>query len=133
MSRNHIPALTTVTTVGYKILRGSSILSPRRRVEDLGLGSELWRMSTSGLLSMENTVKAEAWDSGVADRDYRAIVNRKLAGARAEARSGYSVDGHHEWASVMNQHTMYMTPAAARVAAATSTLEDVRTVHSCTH
>jgi hypothetical protein len=47
-----------------------------------------------------------------------------MAGIRAEARAGYSVDGCHEW-SLDGHHSMYIRPSEARMAIQTLFLEDV--------
>jgi hypothetical protein len=61
---------------------------------------------------------------GLSASDAAAVVSQKLAGARAELWAGFSVDGKHQWGSP-NHHEIYMLPATARIAAATSTLEDI--------
>jgi hypothetical protein len=47
-----------------------------------------------------------------------------MAGIRAEAHAGYSVDGHHEWL-LDGRHSMYVHPAEARLALQAMFLEDV--------
>lgn len=111
---------------GYKIIEGSALLTPRRTKAYLGAGGELNRLSPRGLYEMEVAVRREisSRKEKRTDDETQALVARKLAGARAEARAGYAVDGLHKWVAI-SRHDMYITPMAARMAAANSTLEDV--------
>lgn len=94
-------------------------MSPRRTAVDLGVGSEAWRMKPRALHSgwdkIRKDVQAKRLLTGMDDT---GMVARKLAGTRAEARFGYSVDNLHEWGT-RGRHTMYMTPAGTRLAVST--------------
>ena len=121
------PTKPSETHGGYKIFDGANLLSPRRMGANLGQGGELWRMSPKVLHDTEQAIRKEvqghAGSVATNDLEQAALVSRKLAAARAEVRAGYSVDKKHEWVA-LGRHSMYITPAPARVAAATATLED---------
>jgi hypothetical protein len=113
---------------GYKIWEGTHLVTPRRLGMNLGSGGEPWHMSPAGLYEMEQSIKNDVRGSVTEERaltaEQQVLVFRRLAGARAQARAGYSVDGSHQWKTT-GHHSMYVTPAEARVAIATSTLEDI--------
>jgi hypothetical protein len=92
---------------------------------NLGKGGEPWHMLPKALHDTEQAIKKEVWHyaGDVATSEQAALVAHKLAAARAEVCAGYSVDRKHEWVA-LNQHSMYITPALARVATVTVTLED---------
>jgi hypothetical protein len=111
---------------GYKVIKGSTLATPRRTGMILADGGEPWRLSPSTLYKTEMGIKRKIRESGqgVGTDKINTDIARKVAGARAEARVGYSVDGLHRWSST-TQHPMYITTSQPRVALATQTMEDI--------
>jgi len=109
---------------GYRISEGNTPIMPRRTADSLGKGGELWRFTPTNLQKSEVQTKNEVKASGdVESSDIDAVVARRMAGVRAEARAGYSVDGHHEWQG-LGRHSQYIQNGGARIVAATFAIED---------